>query len=281
MKHERTWAFFLFAAMALMLLTTATQGWAEGDEDMGMPFDEAFVFFELNNTDGDLGIHAKIDGDAWVSLEIEGPDGRQIFNVNAGARLFSQGLTEIFFESAEPTFDELSPEEFFKRFPAGIYAVEGETQSGEELESETEVAHAMPAPAGGIFLNGEADTPILKDRCDDESDEFDPTQVTATNGGTVTIEWDEVTQSHPTLGSPNAAPIEIHNYEVVVEIELEMENGEDFTSVFSVTLPPDQTSMTIPAEVLGLSEDGFVKYEILARALSYNQTAVESCFLLQ
>lgn len=34
----------------------------EGNE---IPFSEAEIFFELNNTDGDLGIHSSIDGDAW------------------------------------------------------------------------------------------------------------------------------------------------------------------------------------------------------------------------
>ena len=37
------------------------------------PFDVADVFFELNDTDGDLGIHAEIDGDTWTSLEVKGP----------------------------------------------------------------------------------------------------------------------------------------------------------------------------------------------------------------
>ena len=35
-------------------------------------FDEAHLFFELNNTDGDLGIHGKIDGGPWTRVTIEG-----------------------------------------------------------------------------------------------------------------------------------------------------------------------------------------------------------------
>ena len=37
------------------------------------PFPVAELFLELNDTDGDLGLHAEIDGEPWTSLEIEGP----------------------------------------------------------------------------------------------------------------------------------------------------------------------------------------------------------------
>jgi len=55
--------------------------------------------------------------------------------------------------------------------------------------------------------------------------------------------------------------------------------GEEFASVFSIILPPGETSVAIPAEFLAQG-DAF-KYEILAREESYNQTAVESCSALE
>ena len=69
----------------------------------------------------------------------------------------------------------------------------------------------------------------------------------------------------------------IHNYEVVVEVELEVER-EEFTSVMHVVLPPDARSMIVPEEFTDLGEE--FKYEVLAREESFNQTAVESCFKL-
>ena len=48
-----------------------------------------------------------------------------MLNVRVKGRLQKQGLTEFFFESAEPTFDELEPADFFKRFPEGEYEIEG------------------------------------------------------------------------------------------------------------------------------------------------------------
>jgi hypothetical protein len=239
------------------------------DEDE-IPWSVAEVFFELNNTDGDLGIHALIDGEPWKRMQIEDPNERTILNVHARGRLRRQGVTEIFFESAEPTFDELSPEHFFRRFPEGIYEVEGITLEGEELESETEITHIIPAPPAPA-VNG---VPAAQ-QCDDEEQGYDAPVIDADE---YVIAWPAVTSTHPNLGDPqNSADITIINYQVVVEAEFDLPSGDEFTSVFSVTLPPGVTAMTIPEEFLDQS-DSF-KYEVLAREESWNQTAIESCFL--
>ena len=242
---------------------------AEHDDDMEVPFDVAQIFFELNDTDGDLGIHALIDGGPWKRLSIENPHERKLLNVFVRSRLRRQGLTEFFFESAEPTFDELPPAKFFRRFNPGTYEVEGRTLDGVELESETELTHAIPAPAQPI-VNGIP----LAEQCDDEEPGFDAPTVDLP----VVISWPNVERTHPNLGNPqNSLDIEIVNYEVVVETELEI-NGDEFTTVFNAIVPPDVTSMTIPAEFLAQSDE--YKYEVLAREASWNQTAVESCFLI-
>ena len=170
----------------------------------------------------------------------------------------------VFFESAEPTFDELEPEDFFRRFPAGIYEIEGITIEGEELESEVELTHVMPAPPAPTVN----DEPMAV-QCDEEKPGFDASEVSAP----VTIAWPAVTISHPDLGVDGQ--ISIHNYEVVLEVETE----EGLTSVFSVVLPPDATSFTVPAEFTDLGDE--FKYEVLAREESFNQTAVEGCFVIE
>lgn len=242
----------------------------DDDDEEEIPFAVAEVFFELNNTDGDLGIHALIDGDPWKRLRIEDPRDRKMLNVFVRGRLRRQGLTEIFFESAEPVFSELPPETFFNRFPEGTYDVEGKTLDGVELESETEITHAMPAPAAPT-VNGEP----MAVQCDDEEPGYDAPEVS----GPIVISWPAVDRTHPGLGHPQNSPdITIHNYEVVVETDLEID-GEEFTTVFSANLPPDVTTMTIPAEFVAQSDE--FKYEILAREASWNQTAVESCFLVE
>ena len=85
--------------------------------------------------------------------------------------------------------------------------------------------------------------------------------------------------SHPSIGG--AGRVVIHNYEVVVEVDvdLNLSNGDEFTSVMHVVLPPNARAWTIPDEFLAQGDE--FKYEVLAREASFNQTAVESCFVLE
>lgn len=262
------------------LIMGAQPALANDHDDDEIPFDEAEIFFELNDTDGDLGIHALIDGEAWKKLQIEKERGDQkLLNVTVLSRLRRQGLTEIFFESAEPTFDQLKPKKFFKRFPEGKYEVEGLTLNGEELESETELTHVMPAPPQPTVNRSS-----LATVCDDEDPDYNATEIMA--GIPVKIAWPAVEYSHPDAdgGGAGVQPpvkVTIHNYEVVVEVPVAVkvdEEIEELDSVFSVILPPDVTELTIPAEFLAQGEE--FKYEVLAREESFNQTAVESCFVL-
>ncbi len=262
---------WLAAAVLTTALALAAAPEARAQDGDEIPFDEAEIFFELNNTDGDLGIHGKIDGGPWTHIAIEDPNERRMMEVRAKGRLKNQAVTELFFESAEPPFDELDPEDFFARFPEGTYEVEGLSQDGEELESETEVTHTMPAPPEPT-VNGE----LMAEVCDEENPDYDATVVTA--GNPVVINWPAVVISHPDLGTFPQVPVVIHNYELVVETELEI-GGEDFVTVFSIILPPGTMSMTVPAEFIALSDT--FKYEVLAREESFNQTAVESCFVIE
>jgi hypothetical protein len=219
-----------------------------------IPFEEADIFFELNDTDGDLGIHARVDGEEWMTLDMETPDETEILKITAKSRLRRQGLTEIFFESAEPSFDDLAPERFFRRFPEGLYEIGGITLDGRELESQDEVSHVMPAPPNVVYppLSG----------CDQPAPVAPP----------VIIDWDPVTTSHPDIGRPDP-DIEITGYNVVVERE------EPRLLVLSVDLPAGMTSFEIPSQFLTLGDE--FKWEIVTRESAGNQTAIESCFSLE
>ena len=63
-------------------------------------FAEAELFLELNDTDGDLGIHGSIDGLTWTNLTVEGPDDRLLLSIVSSGRLRTQGLTQLAMESA-------------------------------------------------------------------------------------------------------------------------------------------------------------------------------------
>lgn len=231
---------------------------AEYDDGNEIPFSVSNIYFELNNTDGDLGIHALIDGEPWKSLQIEDPREREMLDIDLSGRLRRQGLTELFFESAEPTFDELAPEKFFKRFPEGEYEIEGITLEGLEMESTSLLSHVLPGPPV-IYVSG---VPTPED-CDD-----DPIPVVS---NPVIVEWDPVTESHPELGK--WGPIEVTLYQLVVERE------EPVPLKFTVDLPPNVTSMELPAELIGADEE--FKLEVLVREASGNQTATETCFLTE
>lgn len=259
------------AVSATILALTSQAGMGQqgdnDDDEEELPFDEAHLYFELNDTDGDLGIHGLIDGDAWKSLEIEGPEGpneQLLMNVWIRGALRRQGMTEIFFESDEPSFDELSPAQFFKRFPAGVYEIEAITLEGEELEGEVQLSHAMPGPPGGIKVNGrnsarncDAALPVVSEP--------------------VTLDWNAVTKSHPTIGRPNVG-VTVLSYEVVGEIEREGSNPE--VLVFSALLPRNVTEFVFPESFTALVEDE-MKFEIVTKLTNGNQTAVESCFEIE
>jgi hypothetical protein len=219
-------------------------------------FEESDVYFELNDTDGDLGIHALIDGDAWRALAIETPSGRAELAVFLSGNLRRQGLTEFFFESAEPDFDELGPAQFFRRFPEGEYLIRATTMDGEVFEAGDDVTQLMPAPAI-VEVNGRR----LPVNCD-----ADPLPSVSEP---FTISWEPVEMSHPRLGRRNE-PIEVLKYQAVLE-------GEDEEVVFTFDLPPDVTEVEIP---VGFAATGDVfKVELLVKEASGgNQTAVESCF---
>ena len=104
----------------------------------------------------------KVDGEPWKYLSVEDPNGRHMLNIRVRGRLRRQGLTELAFESAEPTFDELTPDEFFERFPEGQYDIEGVTVDGEELESETEITHlAASSTSATVAASSSADNAVL------------------------------------------------------------------------------------------------------------------------
>jgi hypothetical protein len=217
------------------------------------PFDVADVFFELNDTDGDLGIHAEIDGDAWTSLEVKGPL-HVLLSIVSNGRLRSTGLTQLAFESAEPSFEELHPNHFFRRFPEGIYEISARAQEGGSFRSRVRLSHVMAAPPIATVSDLAA-----ADGCETLLPEvISP----------VLIEWDPVTRSHPRIGKDG--PVRISRYQFFVE---------QGATKLSVDLPPTVTEFEIPRSITDAG--GVFKFEIIARTSTGNNTAIESCFRMR
>ncbi|MGH8611847.1 MAG: hypothetical protein ACREYF_07330 [Gammaproteobacteria bacterium] len=250
-RHTRRLPVLRMTMATLALAAAAPAAWA-------VEFPEAELFFELNDLAGDLWIHTSIDGPPWTKLKITDPNKHTILNITPKGRLRTQGLTQLFIESAEPSFDELAPEKFFRRFPPGAYVVTAPTLDGHQLQSTVMLSQVMAARPDNIVVNG-----VPSVTCD--------VPPFPTVSAPVLVDWDAVTTSHPEIGE--SGPVEIVRYQFFVE------QTHDTTFKFSVDLPPSKTEFEIPTEILALSTD--FKYEIIARTTSGNNTAVEACFTLE
>ena len=247
---------------AILAVGIAGTGYAVAASPTGVDerpsYSKSDVFFELNHTDGDLGIHARVDGDGWQRLSIDGPGKDRMLEVVVEGRLRAQGLTELFTESAEPGFDDLSPKEFFARFPEGDYTLYGTTTEGKSLSGMASLTHVMPAPPKNLKVSGlHFPTNCAKG----------PIPAVAKP---VMITWDPVTRSHPDIGKDGM--VKVVKYEMVVAREAPT------ALQLSVDLPPTAKSFRVPASFVELdSGDGF-KFEIVVREESGNQTVYETCF---
>jgi hypothetical protein len=103
---------------------------------------------------------------AFTLWSMAPPGGRSRSKIRPGARFSWSGqreawgdgaLTELSFESAESPFDDLSPEEFFERFPAGDYRIFGRTIDGKTLKGSAEFTHVMPAAPAVEVKSGAGD----------------------------------------------------------------------------------------------------------------------------
>lgn len=123
-------------------------------EVAGVPFADAELFFELNATDDDLGLQLFLDTDeGWKRVRVLDPGRRDMLVFQTAGKLSRLGITELRFESAEP-----SPEEVLALFPPGEYRFRGQTVEGDYLTSSATLSHTFPArptftPAGGEVVD--------------------------------------------------------------------------------------------------------------------------------
>jgi len=116
-----------------------------------IPFAFVRMFIEANSTDEDAGIHIHFDGQAWKNVRILGTGNEEILEIEAESGLKNLGLTELRFESAEP-----SPAEVLALFPAGNYKFKGRTLAGDRLVGMGKLSHDLLAPPVFSPSNGES-----------------------------------------------------------------------------------------------------------------------------
>jgi hypothetical protein len=145
-------AVFVVASAALVATAIAASGGngangRQGSASQANPlrYAESDIYIETNATDGDAGMQLRLDAEDWRWFKLRDPRGRLLIDVEARGRLRSYGLTELFFEAAEPSFEESPFRVFRQRFPEGRYSFRGRTVEGRGLASSNRFTHTVPA----------------------------------------------------------------------------------------------------------------------------------------
>lgn len=177
-RRKRLLYVLLLGAIALGLTVPS---WAA-------KFPIARLYIEYNDSARDLGFHVSLDGEDWKLLKIVNPAGNTIFEVTGKGPYEQLGMTELFFEGAEPSLDEFPLAQLLALFPEGRYPMIGETVGGARIASTATLTHAIP------------DGPsVFAEVVDDE---------------TVIIHWEAVTA--PPEGFPDRR-IQIAGYQIIVD----------------------------------------------------------------
>ena len=215
--------------------------------DKTAEFADALAIIEYNSHAEDLDFHVELDAPAWEWIAILDPSGNKVFEVSHSGSIGEQGLTSLFFESAELPFDVLPYDEFLARFPEGEYTLVGETLEGEALMSLMTLNHNIPDP------------PVITSLGEDPLVPMDA----------VSIAWEHVT-------SP--AGVEVERYQVVV-FPVDPEEGQDAIALdidLPFEVPADLNHVEIPAAWLMSGEQ--YQYEVIAMEADGNQTLTVGFF---
>lgn len=240
----------LVVAVLMATLVPGLAAWGDGRDggEHPRPFVElpdARLKIEANDTDEDAGIQVFIDADPWTLMEIYDPRGRRLFRATAQGQFAKQGGTELFMESGEPNFDEVSFEEFLERFPEGEYRFRGRGVEGERFFGTALLTHNVP------------DGPLL---------------ISPLEGGNLVDPDNAVVRWEP-VGPPNGSPIIA--YQVIVETE-----DSPFPAlpkiVLDVMMPATATELAVPPGFL--LPDSEYEWEVLSIEESGNQTLSSSFF---
>jgi hypothetical protein len=230
---------FLLFAMSIGVATA----WAQP-----VPFSFSRIYIEYNASANDLGYHVTLDGEDWTRLKIKNPNNKVIFNVQGKGPYKDLGMTELFFEGAEPSLFDFPLADLLALFPEGEYNFKGRTADGEKITGISTLSHAVPA---GPDVSASDDT--------------------VGTGNVLVIRWDPVTTvaTDPAGGTFPDLPINVVAYQVIVE---------DFLLTIPATVPPAPMSVAVPPEYIATLPSGTIPFEVLAIDQSGNQTLTEGTF---
>jgi hypothetical protein len=206
---------------------------------------DARLKFEINATDHDGGVQVFLDAEQWRRMSIFDPKGRRIFTTKTKGIMAKQGGTELFLESAEPTFKELPLRELLKRWPAGRYAFRGVGLEGQRYVGAARLTHDLPRGPKLV-------SPI------EGAGRQDP--------ASTVLHWRRVPR-------PNGSPI-IGYQVLVVDPDTGMKALPKVT--LDVMMPPRASHLKVPRGFLRAGTE--YEWEVLAIEKGGNQTLSSSAF---
>jgi hypothetical protein len=230
--HMRVRSVVLIAGISMLVGAAGLRAQAQ------IPFEEAQIYFEFNSSAQDLGIQVFLDGEGWTDLEIVDPNGKKLLDVSGKGSVGLLGLTELFFESVEPSFDERTFDEILALFPEGEYDFHGVTVEGDEQVGTATLTHDIP------------DGPVI----------LSPAEGGVVDRENTVLRWLPVT---------TPAGIQIERYEIIVE----RASGD---RVFDVAVSGKLNSVLVPKAFLRAHTKYIC--EVLAKEVSGNQTITECSF---
>ena len=217
-----------------------------------IPLKEAKLNIEHNARDEDTGFQGFLDSEGWKSMTVTGPDGK-VLDFNGKGELGQLGLTELFFETAEPENADVPIEDLLETLPEGNYVFRGTaTEAGERLGTTTGTALLThDIPKGPELLTPEEDEQVPEDE-------------------DLLVSWEPVDETI------DGSDVNIIAYQLIVEKDEAPHQHMIGKFGLSMYLPADVTQMIIPAEFLEPGTD--YEWEVLAIEESGNQTLNSGSF---
>jgi hypothetical protein len=216
-----------------------------------VPLKDAKLNIEHNATDKDTGFQGFIDSEGWQRLDVRGPAGEVLAFEGRGA-LADLGLTELFFESVEPTNKDVPVKAMLAKLPEGHYTISGPSMENGRSAGQT---------SGAAWLTH--DIPR------------GPTLVSPAEGARVPVRG-VVARWRPVSKTITGKPVRIIAYQLIIEKDVEPHRHMIGKLGLSMYLPRSVTHIDVP--------DGFLQrrsaynWEVLAIERSGNQTLSSGSF---
>jgi hypothetical protein len=174
-------------------------------------FEQHDLYIEYNATAGDAGLQLGADAESWKRFTLYDTQGNVLIHITSRGRLHDPfGLSELFLEASEPSFESVPFAVFKRRFPEGTYRFRGITNKGRTLVGSDQLSHLIPGAPKVIS----------------------PTEGALVDPSGFTISWEPVTKP---------VGVQIVTYQVIVN------QGDRELSMY---VPPDVTSVSIPGAFL-------------------------------